>query len=384
MKLIWLPAVVLASSIAQTDSGLTREGAYWTRTTSGSIPLPAAGRLRVTTRGALIARGESGAKELSYQLKQRTKARGEADARRIFDQMAVRSRTQGDYTHLVVSLRDSGSAELTLKIPRGVRECVLETQGGNVEARDLDGTVHAVTGGGQIQMDRIGGQAVARTAGGHVRIGNVQGKVQCQSAGGSIVVDRAGGEALFETAGGEIVIREAAGPVRASTAGGNIHIERAASSVWAQTAGGLIEIGEAGGVVTAETSGGSIQVGRAKGVRCESGAGAIRLRGVSGTVRASTGAGSILAELIAGRSLEDSSLTTASGDVVVLIPSNLAIAVRAQNEAGRGRILSEFPEIRVTAAERARQIVAEGVLNDGGPLLKISAANGTIYLRRQK
>jgi len=146
-------------------------------------------------------------------------------------------------------------------------------------------------------------------------------------------------------------------------------------------------VAHAGGVVTADNSGGSIQVGAASGVRVESSGGTIRLRGSSGDLRAITDVGSILAELISGMPLQNSLLSTSTGDITVFIPSNLALTVKAQSVSARaGRIVSEFPEIRVRMINlpNPASAMAEGALNGGGPLLQISAATGTIYLRRQR
>ena len=152
-------------------------------------------------------------------------------------------------------------------------------------------------------------------------------------------------------------------------------------------AAGRIEVARAGGIVTADNSGGSIQVGAASGVRCESSGGTIRLRGASGALRAVTDVGSILAELMSGMPLQNSMLSTSTGDSTVFIPSNLALTVRAQSVSARaGRIISEFPEIpvRMNNLPNPASAMAEGALNGGGPLLQISAATGTIYLRRQR
>jgi hypothetical protein len=135
--------------------------------------------------------------------------------------------------------------------------------------------------------------------------------------------------------------------------------------------------------VRAQTAGGTIEIGSATGVLCESTEGLIRLQSVSGALRAISNAGSILAELVAGRPLLDSILSTAVGDINVLIPSNIPVTVRAQSTGGRsGRIISEFAEIPVRVSASA--MLAEGMLNGGGPLLQISAMRGTIYLRRRK
>jgi hypothetical protein len=71
-----------------------------------------------------------------------------------------------------------------------------------------------------------------------------------------------------------------------------------------------------------------------------------------------------------------------------LIPSNLAVSIQAMNESrGRlARIISDFPQLRVKTVSSGptSAIWAEGSLNGGGPLLRINAASGTIYLRRQR
>ena len=150
----------------------------------------------------------------------------------------------------------------------------------------------------------------------------------------------------------------------------------------------MIQVQQADGAVTAESYGGAIQVNAANGVRCDSAGGPIRLRNVAGPLRASTAAGSILAELLSGNRIEDSTLSTNAGDITVFIASNLGLTVAARNDSAGalGRIISDFPEIRVKALSQAgaSPVVAEGVLNGGGPILRINVVGGTIYLRRQK
>jgi DUF4097 and DUF4098 domain-containing protein YvlB len=195
-----------------------------------------------------------------------------------------------------------------------------------------------------------------------------------------------GGEGAFETGGGEIVVKQVSGPVRTSSGGGNIRVERASSSVHCNTSGGLIEVMQAGGAVTAQTSGGAIKVGAARGVLAESAAGAIRLTGTSGPLRVSTAVGSIFAQLAKQSLIGDSSLTSGSGDITVLIPSNLAVTIQALNQSPGGRIVSDFPQVRVTADESRRMrppVTAEGALNGGGPALRLVTSRGTIYLRRE-
>jgi DUF4097 and DUF4098 domain-containing protein YvlB len=374
---------------SQSAGVISRESGYWVQTVSGTIPATRTIRLRILTDGNVTADG--GAVDIiRYTLKRRVKARSEREAERLLRELDVRPRVQGEWVYLTTAVPqgDDFSAELAVTASRLLRQVWLETRGGNVRVTGFDGVVEASTRGGRIDLDRLGSDATARTGGGEVHVGRVAGGLRCTSGGGAIRVESVGRESWFETAGGDIRVREALGPVHAATAGGDIHVERSAAEVFARTAGGVIDVQQAGGVVTAETSGGAIQVDAAKGVRCESRAGMIRLRNAAGPMSAATAAGSIVA-LLSGKRLEDSVLSTSSGDVTVFIASNIPVTVQARNEtAGPGaRIVSDFPEIRVRSSQQAGApppVMADGALNGGGPVLRIFASGGTIYLRRQK
>jgi DUF4097 and DUF4098 domain-containing protein YvlB len=376
-------------AVAQSESPITHEGRYWVRTFTGSISGPAMERFRLDTVGSVLLRGDTQDRAV-YKLKARVRARDARDAEDLLGQFEVKSRTQGQWAYLIVapSRRISEGPELSLTVPRGLRQILVETRGGDVQASNLDGEIEARSAGGQINVDGIKGRCELRTGGGDIQVGTVGGSVRCYSGGGVIRVQSAGGESWFETAGGEIFVHQAAGPVHAATAGGNIRIDRALGTVFARTAAGLIQVQQADGAVTAESYGGAIQVNAANGVRCDSAGGPIRLRNVAGPLRASTAAGSILAELLSGNRIEDSTLSTNAGDITVFIASNLGLTVAARNDSAGalGRIISDFPEIHVKALSQAgaSPVVAEGALNGGGPILRINVVGGTIYLRRQK
>jgi hypothetical protein len=370
---------------AQSQSPVTRDGAYWVRTIRGSLDASSSGRLRVETTGNATLHG-SGSEPASYTLTVRVKAGDAKEAEALLDRVNVKTGTEGGWAYVKVTPPRLVSAglELSVTAPRDVRQVVAETRGGNVQASDWDGDFEARSGGGRIAVDRIRGRSELRTAGGDIEVGTVTGPVRCFSGGGVIRVENAAAEAWLETAGGEIFVHQAGGPVHATTGGGNIRIERAGNTVLARTAGGLIQVQQAGGPVTAESSGGAIQVNSANGVRCESAGGAIRLRNVAGAVHAFANSGSIMAEL-SSRSLADSILSTNAGDITVLIPSNLALTVQAMNESGgAGRINSDFPEVRPRSGGLpGGPVMAEGALNGGGPLLRLNVVGGTIYLHRR-
>lgn len=374
---------------AQSDTHIVREGQYWVRTISGVINPSAATSLRVETVGAVAMRGDS-SDRITYAFRARVKAGDQSAAEAMLRHFQVRSGIEAGSAYLVVQggAAMSDESELSLSAPRALRQVTVSTRSGNVQASGLNGELDARTRGGHITVDEIQGSANIQTGGGDIQVGSVGGALRCFSGGGTIHVQKAGGESWLETAGGEIFVHQAMAPVHAAAGGGNIRIDRVSGPVFASTAGGLIQVEQADGAVTAENSGGAIQVNAANGVECDSTGGTIRLRNVAGVVRASTNAGSILAELLPGRRMQDSTLSTRAGDITVLIPSNVPVTVLAKNASGgtAGRIVSEFPEIPVRAGAQSAgmPVVAEGSLDGGGPVLHINVVGGTIYLRRKQ
>jgi len=377
---------ILVGLHAQPVSPLEREGSYWVETISGSLASAETSQLRVDVRASVSVHGEGG-NQLVYRLRRRVEARTEAEARRLLATCEFRARRLGPVVHLEVSEppRSRVLMELEVRVPRALGQAIVESRVGSLDLTGLNADVQAFTGGGPIQADQLSGSLIARTGGGAISIGSVGGSVRAFSGGGPIRVKNCGGEATLETGGGEIVVEQAGSAVSAVTGAGNIEVGRAGGLVVARTHGGIIRVSQAEGQVNAENAGGLIQVDSANGVRCESAGGGIKLRGISGQMRVAAAVGSILAELLSNRVLSDSYLSTHRGDIILLIPSNLAVTVEAMNESrGRAGIVSEFREIRVRGSESDPRIVATGALNGGGPLLRVSATDGTIYLRRQK
>jgi hypothetical protein len=212
----------------------------------------------------------------------------------------------------------------------------------------------------------------------------VDGILKAYSGGGSIFAESVGGDAYLETGGGEVVVREAKGRVQASAGGGGyVRIDHAARGAVLSTGGGIIEVFRAGGAVRANTGAGSVKVRSAASVDVVSGSGQIQLQSVSGGMQAATAMGGIIVE-VAGKQVQDSLLSTQSGDITVYIPSNAAVTVEAVNASpGGNRIVSEFSEVRPRLAGGNMRSEAQGAINGGGAILRLAAQGGTIYLRRR-
>ncbi len=372
--------LALAGAALAGDPAVVREGDWWVSTITGAENLAPSARLRIGAHGDVTVAGAR-QNTLSYALRVRVKARNEAEARALLKACGVKLSREGPWTVVQVT-PGRGEPTLNVKAPHAV-ETLVSTSEGAVHLYDLAGRVNAVSGGGRMKADRIAGDLRLRTSGGEIWLGTIDGSAYCVTGGGAVTAGVVRGEAFLETGAGDITLEEAGGLVRASTVGGAVRIGRAGRGVIASTGGGPIEVGESRGEVNLRNSGGPVRVGAATGVKCENASGGIKLINVYGSLRASTAIGSILAQLLAGRAVADSFLTTGRGDITVVIPSNVGVRVYAETETAanvRG-IVSDFPGISTQV--RGGQLIAEGDINGGGPVLRILGSGGTIFIKRQ-
>jgi DUF4097 and DUF4098 domain-containing protein YvlB len=255
---------------------------------------------------------------------------------------------------------------IEVMVPYQVASLVVNNQSGSVEAYDIAGDVKVDTSGGQLVLDRIGGDVVAHTGLGELLLGTIGGSVQCSSGGGMIGLVSSVGEVNCATAGGDIEVGSVGGGLVVSTQGGNIHVVRAGGNVRATSLAGLVDVDEARGKVYADSS-----------------AGGVRVRGGSGPLTVSAMMGDILAELFGGGRLGGSSLVAGSGNITVMIPPGLGLAVRARNNSGSAaRVISDFPEMQARSVGWQAP-AATSSIQGGGPVLDLNT-NGTVYLRKTK
>ena len=360
--------VVVIQKAAAQEAPVVREGAFWVGSIGDSFPIGAQ-PLQVNTHGNVIVRRVAG-DQVTYRVRQRVRAASEDQARTLLGGGARQLSSQRGRVVLELQPISAGivRTEIEIGVPAQVSTVIIQNGLGGINVADFDGAVQLSTGGGDIQLGKIGGT------------------VQCFSGAGEVVIEKTGGAINCTTVGGNMLVRDAGGPVALSNQmGGNIRVDKAAGDVRAHSAQGMIEVGQAGGAVFADTQGGFIQVGSARGVQAESMAGTVRVKNDAGPMNLAAMAGNILAELLSGARMQDSSLVAGSGDITVLIPSNLALSVMARNNTGgTPRIISDFPEIRVTPSKFFQApMIGQGSLNGGGPVLNLNVSSGVIYLRRK-
>ena len=293
--------------------------------------------------------------------------------------------------------------QFEVAVPRGYNVDV-KTEAGDIETQDIGGTAVLSTQGGVIRAGRVGvnllhdagpGRLVAKldTGGGHIQVADVTGDLHAFTAGGHINAGNVAGDAFLHSGGGHIRAGQIAGRADLETDGGNITVGRASGLVSVRTGGGQIDFGEVRGSVRAQTGGGGIRIMYVSGpMEVESSAGSICLTRVAGTVRAATAGGTIRAWInpdtpssggtvhLAGAS----QLTSGNGDIVVFLPRNLAANIDATVESGGEHRIEADPNLGLTiqaAHHGTGPVHAVGVLNGGGPPLKLRTTSGTIKLQ---
>ena len=380
-------ACVFPAAQAQ-QSRVYRDGNSWVEERTGTLPSAKSLHLRVEVGSVRVQGGASG---ISYVVRSRINRSSESEARKVFEKYRLSAGTKGDSAWLTGEWPGRSprrfSGEVVLEVPREMEVIKIETQCGNIDVKNIAGNVDGQSGGGTVVVDMIGGTVTAETGGGDVRIGHVGGGAKIVTGGGNVDLGEMGGSVSVETGGGNVHLESATGWVKAETGGGNITAQKCTSSLHAETGGGNIEIGDVGGKVELESGGGRLRLASARGmVHAETGSGRMDLGRISGGVKAETGGGGIAVEIAADSNFTDSELESPAGDVVVYLSPQLAAVIRASIEAASGHtIISDFPEIHITTEGGewgAKTVTAEGRLNGGGPVLKVTTSTGNIEFRR--
>jgi hypothetical protein len=384
LALLWV-----ALPLPAQQSHITRQGNSWVEEITGSIPAVRIVKVNTDTGNVNVRGGQQ--QQITYVIRKRAFGGSEAGARRQFEAFRVNvtrradtalleGNTEGHHTRMHV--------DFAITVPRATELLKLSTDGGSVAVSALNGRVEAESAGGNVRVDDIGGPVSAETGGGNVEAGSVAGDLVVRSGGGNIRIANAKGRVITQTGGGGITIGSAKG-VTAETGGGGIQVDKCGGELTASTGGGSMEVGQVKGKAVVRTGGGNIRLSGAEGlVTASTGGGGLELMNLAHGVRAETGAGPITAEFASGGKLVESFLQTGVGDIVVYLPQDLRITVRAAIQSATGhKIRSEFPDIKVTSEGGQwgpKTIFAEGALNGGGPVLKINTAMGNIDLRRPR
>ena len=382
--LITLAAMLCAAQ----QAAVQKEGNNWTSVVNGS--LSGARNLHIKVDIGAV-RVEGGANQgISYVVRNKSYESSEDKARKQFESYKISAYVRGD-TAWVVGDWQGGrthkfSSEVVVTVPRDMEAVRIETEGGAIVTTGISGSLEAESGGGNIHLDDIGGAISAETGGGTIDVGNVGSDLTVRTGGGAINIGSVKGKVVAESGGGNLQLVSGSQGASLETGGGSIQVNKCTGEVEARTGGGGIDLGDIKGGATMETGGGSLKVASASGpVKAETSGGTIELYGVP-VAHVETSAGAVIAKFVSGGGDQGGSvLETGVGDITVYLMPNVSVTVHASIEAAAGhRILSDFPEIKVTSEGDwgPKLITAEGNLNGGGPVLKVRTTMGNIYIRR--
>ena len=379
---------LLAPMVAAQQARIFQENGGWSQEVTGTLAGGKNLRVKIEAGAVKVQGGQQAG--ITYLYRAHISGASEEKARRQFEAYKVNGFVRGDTTWLVAEWEGGGHrrdyGDFTITVPRDIELVKIETGGGTVSVNGISGRVEAETGGGKMHMQDIGGSVSAETGGDTIEAASIGGELNAETGGGKLYLGLVKGLINASTGGGEVVVLSSERGAVLDTGAGDIQVKQSGGKLKLTTGGGNIEVGDVAGSAEIETGGGSIRLNSAKGlVRAETGSGRIELNGVP-CVRAETGAGGILARFInAGGERSDSILETSAGDIVVYLPANISITVRAVIDLANGhKIHSEFSEIpvKVEDVDWPQTVTAEGSLNGGGPLLKVRTATGDIWFRR--
>jgi hypothetical protein len=368
-----LATLFLAASLAavaqEPSSRVFHANGQWIEEIKGT--LPAGKTIKVKTTAGPIRLTGTQQDSITYTVRKYVHAGSEEAARREFASLRFTTTNSGDTAMFRGECGDRGYVGFDLDVPAQTAFVRLDTSGGTIAARNIAGKVEAVTGGESIQLDNIGASAYASSGGGDIEIGKVGGDVRVETGGGNIHIDSAGGRIIASSGGGTLMIG-AGKAMSLKTGGGTIQVSKCEGQIDASTGGGSIDLNAVGGPAQVDSGGGSIHVGP-----------------VSAGLHVNTGSGPIVVDLAKGRgAFTDSRLETSAGDIVVYIPDDLAVTIRAAVEVARGfGIRSDFPGLKITTGNQQwgpHETFAEGSLNGGGPVLHVHTTTGTIEFKRKK
>jgi hypothetical protein len=379
-------AALMLSAAAMAQQGrIYQDGGNWVQEVSGALPEARNLRVRVEAGSVRVEGGSQSG--ISYKMVTRARTASEEKARRQFESFKLNAYVRGDSAWIVA---DCGSphrfsGEYVISVPRGIESVKVETEGGAVTVSGIAGRVDAETGGGKIHIEDVGGDVNAETGGDSIEVNSIGGDLNVQTGGGKLYLGSVKGLVNASTGGGDMVLIAGDRGGVMETGAGDIQVKQCGGDLKVTTGGGNIDVDHVAGPLQMETGGGSIRLGSASGlVRAETGSGRIELNGIP-SVRAETGSGGIQVRFVTvSGDHSDSMLETSVGDIVVYLPVNFKVSVRAAIEAANGqKIYSEFPEIpvRMEDGEFPQTITAEGHLNGGGPVLKVQTISGNIWFR---
>lgn len=285
--------------------------------------------------------------------------------------------------------RHNGGVSVDVKVPKKYN-LQLETMGGDIMLRDIEGTFSGETMGGEIELYQLKGEVELTTMGGEIRVED------CDLDG------------QVKTMGGEVSLRDVIGDLDASTMGGEVsyrNVKRRderddAREVKISTMGGEIEVDDAPGGANVSTMGGEIRIRSArKYVKAKTMGGEIKIDKIDGGVKATTMGGDVEVNMVGDPDQYDRDVVLSSmgGDIILTVPAGLSmdfdIKLTLTHRASDDdfKIISDFPmEVEKSGdwddvgRHDRRYLYGTGKVAGGKNKIRIDTINGDIIIKKGK
>lgn len=298
------------------------------------------------------------------------------------------------------ALKTNSSSNLYFEF-KAPREMVLDvyTAGGSLDLSGLTGRFSGKTAGGTLLIDDVTGDLDLRTGGGRILVQNstLDGKVR--TGGGKVLIDNVTGDLQASSGGGTVTYKNVRSSDGSIVSPNKRDLEDASeATVLISNQGGKIKVNAAPEGADVYTGGGNIRVkGADRFVSAKTGGGDIEIELLKGWVEARTGAGEI--EIFVAENAADNgdiSLTTGTGDVLLILPSNFSMDLSVElgvtnNSSGKYTLSSDF-DIEIKTDKQwnyshgtPRKFThGSAKLNGGDHRVKIHTTNGNVVIRKIK
>jgi hypothetical protein len=220
------------------------------RTSGGNIAVSgvSAGEARIevyiTSNGKTISK-----EEISKRLKE--------DYTMTIEVSANKLTATAEPEHSFNNWKQSLNISYKIYVPSNV-STDLNTSGGGIDLKNLNGTHNFGTSGGGLTLSKITGKVRGKTSGGGIEVRDCKDNITLSTSGGGIQAANCSGTIRLNTSGGHIELNELEGDIEAETSGGPIRGESIRGSLMAHTSGGQIKLHNLACAIDASTSGGSI------------------------------------------------------------------------------------------------------------------------------
>jgi DUF4097 and DUF4098 domain-containing protein YvlB len=281
----------------------------------------------------------------------------------------------------------SSSMRLQVRVPRRF-DVQLDSAGGDLVIRDVQGTFSGITGGGEIRLERVKGSADLSTGGGEINVSdsNLSGSVS--TGGGEVRFSRVSGGLRGSSGSGPVTyVKDDRGEI------GDLDARR--GRLVMEKAGGEITIDDVPHGADVSTGGGNIEIGRGAGlVEASTGGGDIRIGPIAGSIHAGTGAGKVDVTLAnAGDVIQSIKVTSGNGRVTIHLPANFNgqfdLESAYTENYHRTEIASDFPLMPSetnhwdgSQGTPRKYVRARGTAGSGSGLVHVRTVNGDIIVRR--